>query len=89
MKHAGESALAQIGPLLLELRTMDGLMEKRPGVFYRKSAAFLHFHEDPVGIFADVRIDGAWQRLPVNTAAECRSLLRTARLNSSESGSKP
>lgn len=61
MKHAGEAALAAIGPVLKALRKVEGLAERRPGVFYRKSRAFIHFHEDPAGIFADVRIDGEWQ----------------------------
>jgi len=78
MKHASEAALAAIEPLLVEIRKLEGLVEKRPGVFYRRSAAFLHFHEDPAGIFADVRIEGEWQRLPVNTASEQRQLVRLA-----------
>ncbi len=81
MKHAGATALATIEPLLMELRKLDGLVEKSPGVFYRKSVAFLHFHEDPAGMFADVRGDGEWQRLPVNTAAERRRLLGIAENN--------
>ena len=38
-------------------------------MFYRRSAAFLHFHEDPAGFFADVRIGPGWLRLPATTAA--------------------
>jgi hypothetical protein len=72
MKHAGAEALTAIETLLADLRKFEGLVEKRPGVFYRMSKAFLHFHQDPAGMFADVRIDGEWQRLPVNTAAERR-----------------
>ena len=58
MKHVGETALARI-----EMRTIEGLVEERLGVFYRGSAAFLHFHEDPAGILADGRIGGERQRL--------------------------
>ena len=47
MKHAGPSALAEMDALLGELRKLEGLTERRPGVFYRRSRAFLHFHEDP------------------------------------------
>jgi hypothetical protein len=78
MKHAGPSALATIEPLLTELRTINALTEKRPGVFYRKSAAFLHFHEDPAGMFADIRVSGEWQRLPVDTTAQRRRLVQLA-----------
>jgi len=79
MKHAGEAALLTVEPLLGELRKMEGIQEKKRGVFYRKSTAFLHFHEDPAGLFADLRKpDGEWLRMPVNTAAERRKFLRAA-----------
>lgn len=55
MKHAGARALDTLAPLLAELRAAPGLVEKGRGVFYRKGRAFLHFHEDPKGLFADVR----------------------------------
>lgn len=55
MKHAGEAALDQLEALLAELRALPGPVEKKRGVFYLKSKAFLHFHEDPAGLFADVR----------------------------------
>lgn len=55
MKHAGPTALDDLAPLLAELRALPGLVEKGRGVFYRKSRALLHFHEDPAGLFADLR----------------------------------
>ena len=55
MKHAGPGALDQLEPLLAQLRGLGGMVEKKRGVFYRKSQAFLHFHEDPKGLFADLR----------------------------------
>jgi hypothetical protein len=58
MKHAGKETLATLAPLLERLRGMPGLVEKSTGVFYLRSKAFLHFHEDPAGIFADVRLGG-------------------------------
>jgi hypothetical protein len=59
MKHA-TAALDQLEPLLADLRALPGLVERSRGVFYRKSRAFLHFHEDPEGLFADVRdVSGA------------------------------
>jgi hypothetical protein len=55
MKHAGEQALDVLEALLVALRPLPGMTEKKRGVFYRKSKAFLHFHEDPAGLFADLR----------------------------------
>ena len=55
MKHAGPAALDALEPLLARIRAAGALKEKSRGVFYLKSRAFLHFHEDPEGLFADVR----------------------------------
>jgi hypothetical protein len=78
MKHAAAKALDALEPLLAELRTLEGPKEKKRGVFYLKSRAFLHFHEDPAGHFCDVRLDpaGDFDRFPVNTRSQQRDLLR-------------
>ena len=55
MKHASPASLDVLEPLLAQLRVVPGLLEKSRGVFYRRGRAFLHFHEDPKGLFADVR----------------------------------
>jgi hypothetical protein len=75
MKHAGPSTLARISPLLAELRTRTGLRERRPGVFELKSRAFLHFHDDPSGVFADVRLAEAFVRMPVTSLSQQSDLL--------------
>ena len=74
MKHAGAAALEALSGLLASLRTR-ALIEKRPGIFYRKDKAFLHFHEDRAGLFADLRDGNDWQRLPVNNFDERAKLL--------------
>jgi hypothetical protein len=53
MKHARAQTLQQLSDLLDQIRQRKGLKEKKLGVFYRKSKSFLHFHEDPAGIFAE------------------------------------
>jgi hypothetical protein len=71
MKHAGPQTLASLAPLLRRLRAMAPLTERRPGVFYLRSRAYLHFHQDPAGIFADVKLDLVrFVRLRVSTATE-------------------
>lgn len=67
MKHAGPEAIKALAPLLEQLRQRALLQEKRPGVFYLKSRAFLHFHEDPAGRFADLKLADDFARFPVNT----------------------
>ena len=81
MKHATAAALDQLESLLADLRTLP-LKEKSRGVFYRKSKAFLHFHEDPAGLFADIRnADGSdFDRFKVDDAAARDALIATARL---------
>jgi hypothetical protein len=76
MKHATPPALDRLEPLLAKLRRRDRLKEKSRGVFYYKSRAILHFHEDPAGLFADLRTTGDWQRLAMNTAGERAALLQ-------------
>jgi hypothetical protein len=78
MKHAGAAVLDAIEPMLVKLRQLEGVTERKPGIFYRKSTAFIHFHEDPAGTFADVRKGREWLRLPVNTSAERQRLVRLA-----------
>jgi hypothetical protein len=80
MKHAGPGALDALEPILAELRKLNGLKEKKRGTFYRGSSAFLHFHQDPAGFFADVKLDGRdFVRLPVNTRKEVATLIREAK----------
>ena len=79
MKHAGDEALDGLEELLVRIRELAGLKERKRGVFYRGSSAFLHFHEDPAGMFADVRTDSDWQRIPVNSRAEQRELVAKIR----------
>ena len=75
MKHAGAGALGALCDLLESLRTRTALVEKRPGIFYLKGKAYLHFHEDPAGLFADLRDGSDWRRLRVNSSDECARLL--------------
>jgi hypothetical protein len=75
VKHAGAGALDALSDLLETLRTRAVLVEKRPGIFYLKGKAFLHFHEDRAGLFADLRQGGDWQRLPVNSSDERAEVL--------------
>ncbi|MBM3545326.1 MAG: hypothetical protein FJX54_00120 [Alphaproteobacteria bacterium] len=79
MKHAKSNALDQLEPLLAAIRDIAAFKEKTRGVFYLKSRAALHFHEDPKGLFADYRTTGDWQRFPVNTKAERAALLKALR----------
>jgi hypothetical protein len=77
MRHARDSDLDRLEELLIQLRTLPGLTEKKRGVFYRKSRAFLHFHEDPKGMFAD--ISDPDERIDVTEAGGQAALMAAAR----------
>ena len=81
MKHATASALDLLEPLLEQLRALPGMKERSRGVFYRKSQAFLHFHEDPKGLFADLRAAAGkdFDRFDVTAETGKTALVATAR----------
>lgn len=81
MKHASPAALDQLEPLLAQVRALGGLKETSGGIFYLKSRAFLHFHEDPKGLFADVRdADGRdFDRIDVSGEAGREQLIVAVR----------
>jgi hypothetical protein len=76
MRHAGAAALDRLDDLLREVRRRHPqLRERKRGAFYRGGQGWLHFHEDPAGLFADLKIDGEWMRFAVDTAVEREVLL--------------
>ena len=79
MRHARPDDLGPLDELLASLRGLDGLVERSPGTFYRRSKAFLHFHVDPAGLFADLKVGDEFERHRVTTKAEQRQLLEHAR----------
>ncbi len=76
MKHAGPAALDRLEGLIGRLRALPGLKEKSRGVFYRGGRAFLHFHEDPTGLHADLRAGDDFDRFRVETAGEQEAFLK-------------
>jgi len=80
MRHARPEDLDRVDGLLASLRTLAGLTEKKRGVFYRGSKAFLHFHEHDGEIVCDVRLDGAeFDRRTVTAASAQRTLVADVR----------
>ena len=75
VRHARAATLDRLEPLLHELRNVPGLNERTRGVFYRRSKAFLHFHEDAAGIHADIRLGDDFERFRAETDGERGALL--------------
>jgi len=57
------------------IRARTTLVERSRGVFYRKRDPFLHFHEDPAGLFCDIKIDGRFRRHSATTKDQQRTLV--------------
>ena len=79
MRHVTPAGLDELDGLLDALRTVPGLVERKRGVFYRRSRAFLHFHEDPTGLHADVRFAEEFERCRVQSPAEQQALVDRVR----------
>jgi hypothetical protein len=77
VKHAGPATLEALAPLLAAIRALNIFDERKPGIFYRKGQAALHFHDDPTGIYADLRLAKGedFTRFRVLTADERAELL--------------
>lgn len=76
MRHATDAALDRLDDLLQQVRRRHPVLKERGrGAFYRGGQGWLHFHEDPAGLFADLKVAGAWSRHPVNSAIERKTLL--------------
>ena len=74
MKHACPAASNALADLVAAIRAR-GVKEPRPGVFYRKGKAWLHFHEDAQGLFADIRVSAEWERFRVSELEERATLI--------------
>ena len=80
MRHATDQDLDGIETLLRELRSVAGLSERKRGIFYWKSRAFLHFHEHEGTMYADVRLGaGDFDRFQLADARARRRLLAAVR----------
>jgi len=76
VKHASHDTLMSLEPLLQKVRKQPSLVERTTGSFYRKSKAYLHFHQDPSGIYADVKLNFAeFTRIRATTPEEQARLL--------------
>lgn len=80
VRHATAADLDVVEPLLAALREVDGLRERSRGVFSRRSKAFVHFHGDPTGVHADVRVaSGDFERVRVESPDEQAAFLAIVR----------
>jgi hypothetical protein len=70
VRHATQEDLDRLEPLLVELRKLPQLRERKRGSFSRADRALLHFHEDAGDLYVDVRLDTKFQRMKVTSHTE-------------------
>lgn len=80
MRHATEADLDQIEALLVELRKLSQLRERKRGYFSRGSRAFLHFHQDAGDFYVDVRLGAAFQRMKITSRDDQADFLSQVRI---------
>jgi hypothetical protein len=79
VRHATQEDLDRAEALLVGLRKIPELRERKRGYFARGLRAFLHFHEDAGDLYVDVRLEGAFRRMRVTSRKEQADLLARAR----------
>ena len=80
MRHATPEDLDRVEALLVELRKLPQLRERKRGYFSRGSRAFLHFHEDAGDFYVDVRLESEFQRMKVTSDEEQAYFLSQVRI---------
>jgi len=75
--------------LLLELRKLPELWERKRGYFSRGSRAFLHFHEDAGDLYVDVRLNSKFERMRVTGPREQAEFLSRVRATLADEPSDP
>jgi hypothetical protein len=80
--RADEEALKKLVPVLRQLREIKGVQETKPGIFYARRDAFIHFHDEGGMLFADLKKPGGsgFDRYPLDTPAQQRKLVDDAKL---------
>jgi len=79
VRHATQEDLDRVEALLVELRGLSQLRERKRGSFSRGSRAFLHFHEDAGDLYADVRLGSEFERMKVTSRSEQADFLSRVR----------
>jgi hypothetical protein len=75
VRHATEQDLDRLETLLVELRKLSQLRERKRGFFSVGGRAFLHFHEDAGDLYVDIRLRSRFERFRVTSPKEQADLL--------------
>lgn len=69
MGHTKSQDLTDLSRELAQIRELEGLKEKSPGIFYYKAIGFLHFHDKDGKRWADIKAKDGWQELAIDCGA--------------------
>jgi hypothetical protein len=79
VRHATQEDLDRLEAVLVELRRLPQLRERKRGYFSRESRAFLHFHEDAGDLYVDVKLDSRFQRVKITSPSDQAQFLSQVR----------
>lgn len=65
MAHCSYDRLQDFAYFFDELRRWTHIREPKPGIFYFKSKAFLHFHSKEEKRWAHLRSTGSWEEIDI------------------------
>jgi hypothetical protein len=86
-----ETTLKRLTPLLSFLRSYEVLEEAGESRFLLRGRDFIHFHDDPDGLWADAKLSRGRIRISVASASEQGELMEiiARKLETLESHSEP
>ena len=85
-----QETIEALSILLNFLRSNEILNEVKPTNFHLNGKGFIHFHDEPDGLWADIFLSKERLRMPANTASEQADVIGTIEpaLESLESGAQ-
>jgi hypothetical protein len=76
MGHTKPESLIDLEHEFEIIRSLEGVKEKKPGIFYLKATSFLHFHDKDGKRWADVKTHDGWLQLDIDFDANPKSKLK-------------
>ena len=72
MGHTAFENLKDLSKELAQIRKIENLKEKKPGVFYFKSTPFLHFHDKDGIRWAHLKTPEGWLKVDLDFQASAK-----------------
>ena len=69
MGHSKPESRSDLTLELGRIRSLEAMVEKKPGIFYLGNVPFLHFHDKDGRRWADLKVKTGWRSLPIDVDA--------------------